>query len=237
MEANLFDDNIIIRRQNRDLSYSNAFEKNNKAIISGFFETNFEYAYTRFGKRFYVAKFSSERLSGTIDTISILISEYYMHKNNLSSYSEIKGKWAEIAGTYWTYNKHDEYKSHLIIRLLARIVKIYEIKEEIEYVNTNLVYLKGYICQQPKFRITPLGRKITDLIISVDGIGTKNSYIPCIVWNKDAKKAVNLTVGDHIEVYGRMQSRKYIKRVSPEDNEGKEKEAYELSVCCFKICD
>lgn len=73
------------------------------------------------------------------------------------------------------------------------------------------------------YRLTPLGKSITDLIIAVNRSDGRNDYIPCITWKKTAEAASNLKVSDRIELYGRIQSREYSKKIYFENGYSEEK--------------
>ena len=45
-------------------------------------------------------------------------------------------------------------------------------------------YLDGYICKEPIYRKTPLGREIADLLVAVNRSYGKSDYIPCICWEE-----------------------------------------------------
>ena len=85
-----------------------------------------------------------------------------------------------------------------------------------------------FICKKPVYRTTPFGREITDMLVAVNRNYGKSDYIPCIAWGRNAKFAGNLEVGDNIELWGRIQSRIYIKR--DENGEAEERTAYEVSL-------
>jgi len=93
--------------------------------------------------------------------------------------------------------------------------------------NFNLCEMEGYICKNPIFRQTPLGRHICDLLIAVNN-KNKCSYIPCISWGKNAFEVKDYKIGQKIYIKGRVQSREYIKQ-----GEVETKVAYELS--CMHI--
>jgi single-stranded DNA-binding protein len=90
------------------------------------------------------------------------------------------------------------------------------------------LYLNGYICKSPVYRTTPFGREITDLLVAVNRSYNKSDYIPVIAWGRNARYAKNLNVGDNVKVWGRIQSRKYQKRIG--EDEIITKTAYEVSV-------
>jgi len=100
--------------------------------------------------------------------------------------------------------------------------------EEMEE-NSNFIYLNGYLCKDPIYRITPFGREITDILLAVNRIHNKSDYIPCIVWGKNAKIASEMKTGDKLKLSGRIQSREYRKKL--ENEETVCKTAYEISVC------
>ena len=93
---------------------------------------------------------------------------------------------------------------------------------------SNQIFLDGYICKEPIYRKTPLGREIADLLIAVNRSYGKSDYIPCICWGRNARFASGFDVGGHVQIYGRIQSREYLKKVS--ENETQKRIAYEVSV-------
>ena len=91
----------------------------------------------------------------------------------------------------------------------------------------NHIDLDGYVCKEPVYRKTPLGREIADLLIAVNRAYGKSDYIPCITWGRNARFASTLEVGQRVQLQGRIQSREYVKKIS-EDNLERHT-AYELS--------
>lgn len=96
----------------------------------------------------------------------------------------------------------------------------------------NEVFLDGYICKEPVYRTTFLGREIADVMLAVNRAYNRTDYIPCICWGRNARYVGRLSVGVHVQFAGRIQSREYQKRTS-EDTVAK-RTAYEVSVS--KIC-
>ena len=78
----------------------------------------------------------------------------------------------------------------------------------------NSVFLDGYLCGAPVFRRTPLGRWITDLTIAVNYPFLESDYIPCICLGRNALAASTFPCGTHINAWGRIQSREYLKKIS-----------------------
>ena len=98
----------------------------------------------------------------------------------------------------------------------------------------NDVYFVGTIEREPKNRKTPKGRNITDLIVRIPSIFASSFYckVPVVMWGKQADEAAQLSAGDKVEIYGRLQSRQYTKRY--EDGE-EVKTATEVSANNFAI--
>lgn len=92
-----------------------------------------------------------------------------------------------------------------------------------------------YTCKAPTYRVTPKGRKITDLTLAcIRAYKNRSDYFPVIVWGANAERASELGVGQKLYITGRMQSRNYNKLI---DGVITEKTAYEVSVSDFEILD
>ena len=131
-----------------------------------------------------------------------------------------------VNGQFRSYNKHDELKNRLVLSVFAREVEF--IEEELDGAKTNNIMLDWYICKLPVYRKTPLGREIADLLIAVNRPYGKSDYIPCICWGRNARFASAFEVGNHVQVFGRIQSREYVKKLSETATE--KRVAYEVSV-------
>lgn len=95
--------------------------------------------------------------------------------------------------------------------------------------DVNKVEIDGYTCREIHERLTALeNREIADVLIASTRRSGKSDYIPCIVWGRMSKLASRFSIGTHIYVEGRMQSRTYTKRIS--DTEEEERVAYEVSI-------
>lgn len=136
------------------------------------------------------------------------------------------GEYIEIHGQFRSYNRHEEKRNRLVLSVFAREVEFVE--EEEETLPANQIFLDGYICKPPVYRKTPLGREIADLLMAVNRPYGKSDYIPCICWGRNARYASAFEVGGHVLIWGRIQSREYMKRIS--ENETEKRIAYEVSV-------
>ena len=194
---------------------------NNQVTIVGTVDSEFTYSHEVFGEGFYMLEVVVNRLSHMEDRIPLMVSERLVDVKE--SY---RGKIVEVHGQFRSYNKHEESRNRLILSVFVREVAV--VGEEGTLTKPNSIYLDGYICKPPVYRMTPLGREIADLLMAVNRPYGKSDYLPCICWGRNARFAGKFEVGTHIHLWGRIQSRTYQKRL---DNDVVEKRtAYEISV-------
>lgn len=194
---------------------------NNQVSVAGEVVSEFEFSHEVFGEGFYCLHIQVGRLSESFDVIPLMISECLMDVK-----ADYRGKYIEVLGQFRSYNRHEANRNRLVLSVFAREVNICE--EEDSEVKPNHIYLDGYICKKPVYRKTPLGREIADLLVAVNRPYGKSDYIPCICWGRNARFAEKFQVGEHIQLWGRIQSREYQKKIS--ENEVERRVAYEVSV-------
>ena len=136
------------------------------------------------------------------------------------------GEYIQIYGQFRSYNRHEEKKNRLVLSVFAREISFTE--EENDKIKSNQIFLDGYICKNPVYRRTPLGREIADILLAVNRPYGKSDYIPCICWGRNARFASGFEVGGHVQIWGRIQSREYVKK--HEDESTEKRVAYEVSV-------
>ena len=195
--------------------------ENNQVKMIGEIVSEFEFSHEVYGEGFYLVDISVSRLSDSVDYIPLMVSERLVDVTQ--SYI---GETISVSGQFRSYNRHEEKKNRLILSVFVRELEfVDEIEDDIK---SNQIYLDGYICKEPIYRKTPLGREIADLLVAVNRSYGKSDYIPCICWGRNARYASSFEVGSHVEVYGRIQSREYIKKIGEEQTE--KRVAYEVSV-------
>ena len=195
--------------------------ENNQVTMIGEIVSEFEFSHEVYGEGFYLVDISVSRLSDSVDYIPLMVSERLVDVTQ--SYI---GETISVSGQFRSYNRHEEKKNRLILSVFVRELEfVDEIEDDIK---SNQIYLDGYICKEPIYRKTPLGREIADLLVAVNRSYGKSDYIPCICWGRNARYASSFEVGSHVEVYGRIQSRDYIKKIGEEQTE--KRVAYEVSV-------
>jgi hypothetical protein len=189
--------------------------------IAGEIVGGFTFSHDVFGEGFYVMDISVGRLSESNDIIPIMVSERLVDVKK-----DYTGMQAVINGQFRSYNRHEESRNRLVLSVFAREIEIKE--EPTEEVRPNYIFLDGFVCKLPIYRKTPLGREIADVLLAVNRPYGKSDYIPCICWGRNARFAEGFRVGEHIQIWGRIQSREYQKKIS--ETEFEKRVAYEVSV-------
>ena len=202
--------------------------ENNQVVIMGTIAGGFTYSHEIFGEGFYMVDVEVQRLSDSTDLIPLMVSERLMDVTR-----DYTGTMVMVTGQFRSYNRHEEKKNRLILSVFAREVEM--IEEMGESAKSNQIYLDGYICKEPIYRKTPLGREIADLLIAVNRPYGKSDYIPCICWGRNARFASSFEVGTRCAIWGRIQSREYMKKLSEETAE--KRVAYEVSVNKLDLLD
>lgn len=195
--------------------------ENNRVTIIGEVVSEFKFSHEVYGEGFYTVDISVSRLSNSVDIIPLMVSERLIDVTE-----DLRGMIVEASGQFRSYNRHEESKNRLVLSIFVREMEF--LNDYDDEISTNQIFLDGYICKPPVYRKTPLGREIADILIAVNRPYGKSDYIPCIAWGRNARFAAGFEVGGHIQVYGRIQSREYVKRIS--DDECEHRVAYEVSV-------
>lgn len=184
--------------------------ENNQVAIMGRIASQFTFSHQVFGEGFYLVDVLVRRLSDSEDRIPVMVSERLIDVTQ-----DYEGEYIQVAGQFRSYNRHEEKKNRLVLSVFAREISF--VDEEDESMKSNQIFLDGYICKPPVYRKTPLGREIADLLIAVNRPYGKSDYIPCICWGRNARYASAFQVGGHVLIWGRIQSREYMKKISEED--------------------
>lgn len=200
----------------------NELYENNKVTIAGRIVSEFSFIKELRGKKLYRVYVEVPRLSGQMDTLPVMVTDDLIDPD--IGYPEIT-----VTGQYRSYNLKDSVgKSHLILTIYAKEIRVGTPCDE-----RNDIFLDGYICKEPSYRETPLGREITDFLMVVNRPCGKSDYIPCICWGGTARFASGLTIGTRVRISGRVQSREYMKELSR--NKSELRVAYEVSASQLKV--
>jgi len=204
---------------------TNNLHETNIVEVTGKIVSPIEFSHEMYGEGFYNFYLEVPRLSETVDVLPITISERLIVNLDLK-----EGKYVKIFGQLRSYNRYVDGASKLVLTIFSRDIKLLEDEKEIkeELKSPNEIFLDGYICKPPVYRTTPFGREISDLLLAVNRAYNKSDYIPCIAWGRNARFCDNILVGDHLKIWGRIQSREYQKKIK--ENEYETRVAYEVSI-------
>lgn len=195
--------------------------ENNQVTVMGKIVSEFSFSHEIYGEGFYMVDVEVQRLSDSTDIIPVMVSERLVDVNQ-----DLTGQLISVNGQFRSYNRHEEKKNRLVLSVFARELEF--VDDVDDNTKSNQIFLDGFICKEPVYRKTPLGREIADLLLAVNRPYGKSDYIPCICWGRNARFANSFQVGDRCVVWGRIQSREYMKKLSEEQLE--RRVAYEVSV-------
>lgn len=200
--------------------------ENNKVTVMGEIVGGFSFSHEIYGEGFYMVDILVPRLSDSADRIPLMVSERLLDVKK-----DYSGMNVRVSGQFRSYNRHEERKNKLV---LSVFVREWEFIDEVERSEmTNHIELDGFICKEPVYRKTPLGREIADILLAVNRPYGKSDYIPCISWGRNARYANEFEVGSRCKIIGRIQSREYMKKITEELVE--KKVAYEVSVSKLEV--
>ena len=197
--------------------------ENNEVYMAGEIISDFQFSHEVFGEKFYIFDLKINRLSGKFDVLPIMVSERILDVTNSPVGADV-----EIEGQLRSYNQNTDGKSKLVLSIFADVITNLD-----EPKNANIVTLQGFVCKQPSYRKTPLGRDISDFTIAVNRPYAKSDYIPCIAWGRNAIYLTEQPVGTEIRIIGRFQSREYTKKF--ENGESEIRTAFEFSVSRLEV--
>ena len=203
--------------------------KNNQTKVVGRVAAEFTFSHQVHDEKFFGTELLVPRISGVMDVIPIIVSDKSLDVN-----SEWTGKLLWVFGRFQSFNKHQsDGRNKVELYVFVTDAEVLDECETIPEPEKNFVFLEGYFCKSPAFRVTPLGRKITDILLAVNTPFGQSDYLPCVCWGRDAKYAIRFEVGTKCTIEGRIQSRTYTK-VLP-DGSTEERIAREVSVTAIRF--
>ena len=190
--------------------------RTNLVELCGTAETDAVFSHESRGERFYRFPLTIHRLSGTADTLNVIVREHL-----LSSAAIAPGQRLQVSGELRSFNNKHSEGSKLVITVFAHSLL------PADGADANSVALRGTLCKLPNLRTTPMGREICDFMLAVNRHYGRSDYLPCIAWGIKAKETAQWPVGTVVSLTGRVQSRQYVKVI---EGTAVEKTAFEVSV-------
>lgn len=178
----------------------------NKAVLEGKIVSDIEKYFNTENNEYYRFTVEVERKKGT-DKINVVTNKRDMKFLR-------KGDFVRLKGEFRSKNNYN----HLVLFFALKEIDIMLLP-----FSENKIELAGTVVKST-FRTTPLGTKITDLMVAINREDShKSDYIPCICYKDLAIAAKELKQGNKIHLKGKLRSRNYTK-----DN--KTKTAFEVTV-------
>lgn len=179
-----------------------------------------EYSHKVQGEKFYSFILETKRKSETVDSLVCVAPELLI--NNIEENSRI-----EINGEIRTRSLLGENgKRHLEVSVFCNSIEVTD-EDDI-----NEVEVAGFVCKKATLRETPSGREVSECIIASNRERVhKSDYIPFIAWGRNAHRLYETSIGQKLNLTGRLQSRVYKKNL--ENGLEEYKTTYELSVSSF----
>ncbi|MCD8322154.1 MAG: single-stranded DNA-binding protein [Oscillospiraceae bacterium] len=187
----------------------------NRAELCGRALADPKFSHESRGIRFFTFPLEIHRLSGTTDTLNIVVRQSMLPERALYQDERLR-----IAGELRSFNNKSGFGNRLVLTILAREIESADGEDE------NRIFLLGTVCKMPTLRVTPMGREICDVILAVGRRYHRSDYIPVIAWGQQAQQTALAAVGTRLSVQGRLQSRPYTKVI---DGQSCQRTAYEVS--------
>lgn len=147
-------------------------ERNNYAELCGTLAAPPALSHENRQERFFTFPLETQRLSGTIDRVNVVVRERLLTGMPLEESARLC-----VTGDVRSFNNRRGPGAKLVITVFARDIAPCD-----EPYDRNLILLSGTLCKPPNLRTTPMGRDICDLMLAVNRHYGRSDYLPCITW-------------------------------------------------------
>lgn len=133
-------------------------ERNNYAELCGTLAAPPALSHENRQERFFTFPLETQRLSGTIDRVNVVVRERLLAEMPLEEPARLC-----VTGDVRSFNNRRGPGAKLVITVFA-----HDITPCDEPYDRNLILLSGTLCKPPNLRTTPMGRDICDLMLAVN---------------------------------------------------------------------
>ena len=140
----------------------------NDVLLEGIPSSQPEWSHENHGTQFYRFFLQVPRLSGTPDTLPVLLPEALL--------PQVQNQALRVQGQLRSFNNRSGVGSRLVLTVYAQTLA--PGTGEL----CNHIALSGSLCKAPIFRRTPLGRSICDVMLAVPRRYGRADYLPVIAW-------------------------------------------------------
>ena len=150
----------------------NCKAENNLVLVRGEIATEITFSHRNYGENFYRLEMAVKRRSDYMDRIPVIFSEQMIDVTQGHVGQEI-----EIQGQFRSRNQWEENHSRLLLSVFARSLRLADADRGED--SFNEIFLNGFLCKPPLYRITSSGREITELLLAVNRrYGGKQTIFP-----------------------------------------------------------
>ena len=196
---------------------------NNKVVVTGTVIKGFEFDHEAYGEKYYRMTIASERCSGKDDILPVVVSE-----RQIDVTKDYTSQYIKVTGQFRSVTKHDEaeQRNKLELHIVAQTIESESLGAG-DW-DRNRIKLNGTILGMPRYRVSPAGKEICDILLTVERGYGKTDCIPCVVWGKNARVLAEQKPGTQIKINGKVRSHDYVK-------DGETKRAYETFISDMKF--
>lgn len=174
----------------------------NQITLSGEIIEEPHYTHKCNGETFFEFTMKVLRNSGTADYIVCTVSEILVNELKENRYVEVTGE----------IRSRNTKKGGLSVFVMVNSAR------ERGSCDVNTTKINCFLCTKVIQKETFSGRELsTFLVASHRNNNEQSDYIPCVAWGRDATRMANMPLGTEITLYGRLQSRKYVKALEGEE--------------------
>ena len=145
-------------------------EQNNYAELCGTLAAPPVLSHENRQERFFTFPLETQRLSGTIDCVNVVVRERLLAEMPLEESARLC-----VIGDVRSFNNRRGPGAKLVITVFARDISLSD-----EPYDRNLILLSGTLCKPPNLRTTPMGRDICDLMLAVNRHYGRSDYLSLI---------------------------------------------------------
>ena len=135
-------------------------QENNQVRLCGTMAGAPRWSHRAGGQDFWCFPLEVERLSGSRDTLNIVLRPALLMAAEAEERSRLL-----VSGELRSFNNRRGEGAKLVLTVLARELILTDEPDD------NFVSLTGTLCKTPNARVTPLGRDICDLLVAVNRRG------------------------------------------------------------------
>lgn len=196
-------------------------------LLIGQVEDTPVYTHSKNAEKFYEINLKVERNSQkkeSFDLLDVVISDYIVE-----DVMGLENKTIVVMGELRSRYNDD---NRLCVQVFAENAEIVPD----DTVHRNVVYITTGLSKKPVQRLTPSRKmNIADLFLKKEMPHGINYYFPAIAWRRNAIFSGRLTENDTVNIFGRLQSRDYVKKTTEKGETPDIRTIHEISIIRIEL--